>query len=344
MNKILLFFVGVLLISPLSYAQEFYVSAVGNIPPNRIFRYNISNSSEITENFCPPTVIAGEYYTDIAIDSQNNMYYVTATGLLYKKNASEVSCEFLGDFTTAAGDTINSLVADSGNYIYAIGSTSTLYKYDISNGTFMTMGDLPAGEAPAGDLFFYDHKLFLTTISGILEINMVNPSVSCPFMKLNVSNPYAAFSIDYGTYSKAYILSSFFLSTTLYEVDMINKQLGNPIRTYSQLIYGAATLYNQTSVNAQCNLNLGVRETPPSDLYFNVTNPAKNRLIIQTNIDRNEIFSIQLFDTSGRLIKDFPNQERVSGLDISDISNGLYLLIVNTKKGEKYTKKLIIGS
>ncbi|MCS3868261.1 hypothetical protein J3D55_001177 [Chryseobacterium ginsenosidimutans] len=37
-------------------------------------------------------------------------------------------------------------------------------------------------------------------------------------------------------------------------------------------------------------------------------------------------------------------QTDIESLDISGISNGNYLLTVSTKKGETYTKKIIINS
>ncbi|KQT25740.1 hypothetical protein ASG22_03250 [Chryseobacterium sp. Leaf405] len=345
------FFISFLISVKLS-SQEFYVNTndIG-VPSSQIFKFNISNPSEDSEAICPPPTYNNEAYTDIAISSTNHLFYVASNGALHKKDMSTSNCEFVGTFNTF----INSLVADSGNYIYAIGQNKTLFRFDINSGIITNMGNIPNAYYPAGDLFFYENKLFLTIGDGILEINMINPSQSCHFATLNIISAYSAFSINYGTYSKAYILSAnpipldptnpipsgFFL----YELDMITKQLSNPIRIYNHRINGAATYYNVTSTNSICSLNpLSTQENIKDELYFDVVNPAKNNIICKTNIDRQEITQIRLYDNSARLIKDFSTQNNLERLDISNISDGIYLLTVATKKGETRTKKIIIKS
>ncbi|MBK1895402.1 T9SS type A sorting domain-containing protein [Chryseobacterium paridis] len=324
-------------------SQEFYVDTTLNFTSNvnKVYKLNVSNTSQVEETFCAPTNPANEVYTDIAIDVSNNLYYVTTSGSLYRKNSSNATCEFLGDFTNPYGS-IKALVSDSGPYLYAVGSPTKLYKYEISTGTFSYMGDLPAGQYIAGDLFFYNRRLFATTLTGILEINMNTPSASCPFINFGVlSNLFSAFSIHYGSYSKVYVIGSSASGSTLYELDMINKVLGPPIRTYNYQINGAAAYYDLTGIESTCIPTLGVNETNTTGIYFNVINPTKNNIICKTNIERDQITSIQLFDNSGRLIKDFSSQNSIEKLDISDLSHGQYLLIVTTKNGEKYTKKII---
>lgn len=350
MNKTLKkIFFGILLISAKLSSQEFYVNGLtinpgAVIPSNIVFKLNVSNNSETSESFCQLPSSSSEVYTDIAIDQYGNSYYVTNSGLLYKKNGNGSGCQFLGDFSYGG---INSLAIDSGNFLYAIGGQSNqLYRYDIASGVFSDLGNIPANESAGGDLFFYENRLFLTTANGLLEINMVDPSQSCPFMNIQLPSLYAAFSIDYGTYSKAYIISgNNNWSSTLYEVDMVNKVLSDPIRTYNYPIYGAASVYNLTSTNSTCSLTpLSVQETNTSNKFFNVINPAKNTIICKTNIDRKEITQIRMFDNSGRLIKDFSNQNNIENLDISNFPDGIYLLTIATKNREKYTKKIIIKS
>ncbi|WP_415325568.1 T9SS type A sorting domain-containing protein [Chryseobacterium sp. MMS23-Vi53] len=350
MNKILKSFsLGILLISIQLYSQEFYVntinfpSVIPPIPPsNGVYKFDVSSPVETPESFCLPTMVTNEAYTDIAIDKFENFYYVTSTGLLYRKNKLESGCEFLGDFSNWD---INSLVADSENFLYAIGTMGILYRYDSSSGTFSEIGNIPTGQISGGDLFFYENRLFLTTVGGIMEINMVTPSQSCPFMSIDIQYPslYAGFSINYGTYSKAYIISNVSQNSTMYELDMINKQIGPPIRTYNHRIYGAATAYSLTSNNSTCSQTpLAVQENNTHDIFFSVINPAKNNIVCKTNIDRKQIISIRLFDNSARLIRDFSNQDNLENLEISDVPSGNYLLTVTTKKGETYTKKIII--
>lgn len=337
------------LISINTYSQEFYVNTLDN-NVNGVLKLDVSNASQVPEPFCPPTINTSQKFTDIAIDGSNNIYYVTGLGHLYKKDAVTSNCEYLGLFNihnNPYSNLINSLVVDSGNYIYATGPAAyELFRYDIANGIFSSMGNLSGSLNPAGDLFFYEGRLFLTTTTGITEINMPNPIASCPFMNLNLSGMFSAFSVNYGTYSKVFVIDSNYPNSTLYEVDMVNKQLSQPIRTYyNNYIQGAAKAYNLTATYSACSQTpLSTKEANTNDLYFNVINPAKNNIITKTNISRAQITQIRLFDNSGRLIKDFSDQNNVENLNISGITSGNYLLMVTTKKGETYTKKIIIKS
>lgn len=336
---------AILLFSVPANAQEFFVNTIdfgyGLPPADNVFRMNVLNSSEATESFCLPASAADAGYTDIALDKLNNFYYVTVTGLLYRYNKTDGTCEFLGDFSTG---NINSLTADSANALYAIGTEGTLYKYDIPSASFSVVGDIQ-GATPGGDLFFYESRLFLTTTEGILEINMVNPSQSCPFINTGTQfqNLYAGFSVNYGTYSKAYIINVVSQNSLLYEVDMVNRQIGDPIRQYNHRIYGAATAYNLTSGNATCSF-LDTKETKSSPRHFDVVNPAGRTIVIKTDIGIHETASIRLYDLSGRMIRDFSHQDHLKDLDISGVSPATYLLTVTTKKGETYTKKIIVKS
>lgn len=333
------------------YCQEFYVNTIAGSPStNQVYKFNISNSTEVSQNVCTPTANM-DSYTDIAIDSSNNIYYISQVGLLYKESTTTSNCTYLGHFSTNPGSTygiINSLTADSGNFLYALGGNNILFRYDINTGVFSNLGIIPNSQTAGGDLFFYENRLFLLTTTGILEINMANPAQSCPFMDINLPQLYAGFSINYGTHSKAYILSnslnsSFQVISTLYEVDMINKQLGNAIRIYNHSIYGAAASYNLTSTNSSCIPILSTEENNFDNDYLNVINPAKSKIICQTNLKRSEIISIRLYDNLGRLIKDFSNHKNIESLDILEIPSGNYLLTLITINGKTYTKKIIIN-
>ncbi|MEG1666593.1 T9SS type A sorting domain-containing protein [Chryseobacterium sp.] len=323
-------------------------SSVGSPLINQVYKFNINNSTEVSQNVCTPTANMNSY-SDIAIDSSNNIYYISQAGLLYKESTTTSNCTYLGDFSTNQGVTYgsNSLTADSGNFLYALAGSNILVRYDTNTGVFSNLGIIPNSHTAGGDLFFYENRLFLLTTTGILEINMANPAQSCPFMDIYLPKLYAGFSINYGTHSKAYILSnsinsSFQYISTLYEVDMVNKQLGNAIRTYNHNIYGAAASYNLTSTNSSCIPILSTEENNFDNDYLSVINPAKNNIIVQTNIKRSEIISIRLYDNSGRLIKDFSNHKNIESLDILGIPSGNYLLTLSTKNGKTYTKKIIL--
>lgn len=342
-----------LLVSIQCYSQSFFVNTVDNTQLiNTIYKFDVSNSSEISETFCPPTNNIGQYfentYTDIAIDNNNNMYYVSAWGSLYKRRFNDSTCHYLGVFAPIIGN-INSLVAENNNFLYASGNLNgvgVIYKFDTISGIFYQVGNLPLNYLVSGDLFFFNNRLFLTCLDTsnsnnpcIIEVNMINPSESCFYMSIN-DEAIGAFSIDNGSHSKVYILTSNLINlSSIYEVDMLNRNVGNLIRSYNYIIYGAASKYALTSTNSVC-VNLSIDEYIKNKFYLNINNPARNSIIINTNIDTRDDLSIYLFDMTGKLIKSFNTGIRC--LDISNISDGMYMLILNTKNNEKFSQKLII--
>lgn len=339
-----------LVVSIQSYSQSFFVNTIDNTQLiNTLYKFDISNSNEFTETICLPTNNIGQYfentYTDIAIDNDNNMYYISAWGSLYKKEFNNSTCNYLGKFTI--NGTINSLVADNSNFLFAAGNQNgvgVLYKFDIISGVFYEMGNLPLNYLASGDLFFYNNKLFLTCIDTsksnqpcIIEVNMINPSESCFYMNIN-NEALGAFSIDYGSFTKAYIITNLIDTSSIYEVDMLNKSVGNLIRSYNHIIFGAASKYTLTSTNSTCR-GLSIDEPFNNEFYLNINNPAKNIITINTNIDMQNVLSIHLFDLTGKLIKSF-NTTRF--LDISNISDGIYMIILNTKNGKRLSQKVIV--
>lgn len=338
------------------YTQEFYINTVDNTQlENDVYLVNVSNSSQELQALCPPTNNTQQYfentYTDIAIDYQNNTYYVSALGSLYRKNFLDSSCEFLGKFAESVG-TINALVADSNNFIYAAGnlnSVGTLFRYDIILDEFSQLGNLPDHYIPAGDLFFYNDRLFLTSIdtttleSCIIEINMVEPELSCYYMTLNDFVAYGAFSVNFGSYSKSYILTDWNNNneySSLIEIDIENREILNTIRNYNHRVYGAAAYYNQTSTNSIC-VNFDVNDFNGSDLYFNLINPTSNNLVFTTNIELSSIKTIGVFDIQGKKVTTF-NTINHNNLDVTHINTGFYIVEVLTDSGKIITKKLII--
>src|SRR5258708_5374636 len=197
-------------------AQTFYANAISYpSTTNQTLKLDISNCSPSFIFTCPPTNNITQafenQYTDMAIDLSGNVYYTSAWGSLYKRNLANSSCQFLGTF----GVTINALVTDINGVVYAAGNNNgicSLYEYDPQNGIFSTLGNFPPDIFSAGDLFFYEGRLFLTGTtfdfsSGyIVEVNISDPMNSCYYMGLQNLMAYAAFSINYPSYSKAYII------------------------------------------------------------------------------------------------------------------------------------------
>jgi hypothetical protein len=237
-----------------------------NVPVgNKSFQLNTTNCDSLQIFVCPPTNNTGQYpenqFLDIAMDKHQNLYYVSGGGSLYKRSLTDTtSCQYLGTFNMP----INALVADTANLIYGasqVNGICRLYRYNISSDIFDTVGAFPTGFFSAGDLFFYEGNLFLTgtdaafTSSYLIQVNIADPSQSCYYMGLQNLQPCGAFSINYGTFSKAYILTTngASISSSLIELDLVNKTIGNPICTYPFWIAGASIYYNITSNSSVCD-------------------------------------------------------------------------------------------
>jgi hypothetical protein len=261
MHKYLLTIVGLFFLLKIS-AQTFYANMVIDYPvENKTFQLNVMNCDTPKIYSCPPTNNILQYpenvYTDIAIDTNQNIYYVSGWGSLYTRKLNDTSsCRFLGTFDNS--NSINALVTDVKGTVFAAGNhdnISTLYKYEPLTNIFSIIGNFPPDFFSSGDLFFYEGKLFLTatnsnlTNSFLVDVNLSNTSQSCYYMNLQNLHPWGAFSIKYNSYSKAYIISSDYLSannytSTLFEIDLTSRTIGQLICVYPFDITGAATIYN----------------------------------------------------------------------------------------------------
>ncbi len=256
-----------LLLNFTSNAQDVYVTSPVNVPlGNKTYVINLSNCNTQEVPSCAATNNIDQFpenqFTDIAIDGEENLYWVSGWGSLYRRKLCDaMSCQFLGVFDK--GNSINALVADSAAILYAAGNSggvSVLYKYE--GGVFKKLGDLPAGIFSAGDLLFYEHRLFLTATNAslshsfLVEVNTTTPELSCVYMDLGNYQPYGAFCIHTGSSSKAYIIClDNPSSSSLREVDIPNKFVSDIICSYPFLINGAAAFYAQTSNNTICTQN-----------------------------------------------------------------------------------------
>ena len=94
-----------------------------------------------------------------------------------------------------------------------------------------------------------------------------------------------------------------------------------------------------------------IRPVPGGDHVIEEANDAqKNRLGIYPIPSQNEVNiselpadsceEIIIFDMTGRIMKRYHYDVK---LDISDLSNGLYMIRVITEEGESYTEKFLIS-
>ena len=67
--------------------------------------------------------------------------------------------------------------------------------------------------------------------------------------------------------------------------------------------------------------------------------PSENEINI-SELPADACTEIMIFDMTGRLVKRFSYDVR---LDVSDLSNGLYMIRVVTEEGKSYTEKFLIS-
>lgn len=85
----------------------------------------------------------------------------------------------------------------------------------------------------------------------------------------------------------------------------------------------------------------------PTDLYEEVLyypNPVKSELFVKwTEIDDNDLQTIDLYDLNGRLMRSFPNQslEENATIDFESYPAGYYNLILLYKTGEPKSLKIV---
>lgn len=329
---------SLLLFSGMAGAQTFYVNTISSgVAPveNIVHVVNLSTCSQNEIYVCPPTESNTGYYFDIAIDNSQNLYFSSVEGQLYKRNLSDNSCELLGSFNSE----VNALTANS-KFVYAAGGPY-IHKYDIEQHTFSTLGGIP-DYVSGGDLFFYMDKLFLLASDGgsnsiLMEINIENTLESCFFMDLPNTVPMAAFSLNDGPNSKAYIFTTESQDSQLKEINMIDKSVGPAICTIDGDVLGAAAIYTPSSIESECGI-LNLDNIKASEAFITVLNPVKNKIEVTTNISE-KIIGISLYDLTGKKVKSFDNVQHMS---ISNITQGVYIIEFNLIDGNKQTKKIIV--
>jgi Secretion system C-terminal sorting domain len=335
--------------------QSFYVTSPVYSPlGNKTYLVDIADCHFSPVFTCVPTNDTSEFfqneYTDIAYDKMQNLWDVSGWGSLYKRSlADTTSCEYVGSFTTTGA--VNALAVDSNGTVYAAGNAGgvcTLYKYDSTG--FSTLGNFPAGMFSSGDLFFYENRLFMTGTNSVfseaflVEVALPDPALSCNYMSLYNLQAYGAFSLAYGTVSKAYIMTTDGTSwSSVIEIDIPGRSITGVVCSVPFVINGAATYYARTSDHTACvpEVAPGAISVEKAAPFCKTLNPAGTKVRINTNISPAMINKITLYDLAGRKVKDFATQDFPDGFDISDLSNGMYILEVVTNDGRQWNGKVV---
>jgi hypothetical protein len=347
--KRFVFFACFILYTVSCKAQSFYITQPIDDPlSNKGYKQNLDSNCVFTdEYYCPPTNNIGQWfenwYSDIAVD-KNSIWYVSCWSSLYKRNLADSACQYVGSFPAGS---INALTADSAGTIYAAGHVNyvgVLYKYDSTG--FTLLGTFPSGFVSAGDLFFYEHRLFLTgtsapgTMKYLIEVSLPNPALSCYYMSLNNYDAFAAFSIREQEGSRAFIVANGGTYSTLMELDIPNQQILPPLCIYPFPVWGAGANYNRSAAITSCTPNpLNVAQ--PLIPKMQITNPVEGRLFIHTDLNPVDLLSANIFDLSGRKMLSFMPSQFPENLDVSNLPGGLYLFRIITKSGIRVNEKFL---
>lgn len=358
----------VLLFANITYGQYFYVNTGISInpDPNITYRLNIkqcdtlADSLDFTIQTCSPTYQPNPWpdsaYNDIAIDKDQNLWYVTTGGSLYKRNIldSTDTCHYIGDFTDKY--LVSGLVADTAGNIYAAGNfndTSAILRYHPSSG-FTTIGTLPRNVYCSGDLFFYEHRLFMTCTnprqdsSFLYEIVLKDPSQSCYYMPLKNMQPFGAFSFIDNQKTRVYISAiqkPVYATTALVEIDIANRRILDTICIYPFLIRGATAYYEKTGDTTYCPYKpISISDVENKSTYLVVYNPVSKVIRLSSNLVGTDVKSIALFDLAGKMVRSFEHLNFPHNLEILDLNSGLYILQVVDKYGHKWNEKIVKSS
>lgn len=339
-------------------AQQFYVSASPfGTPDNKTYKLHIDSCGTFTDSTNLPifTCHSSGHINDIAIDKDNTLWYITDTiinktiySALTKRKLSDSNCQFVAQFPFSS---MNSLVADTIGNIYITGGYGGgwLYKYDGNN--LSVIDSLPKHMAPAGDLFFYNNRLFVTCNSSsldtayIAEYNFNDPGQACYYMPLGKMQPYSAFTIHKEAASdRVFILDVHtpnYDKTSLIEIDIPNKKILNTLCTYPIVARGAASRYPAVWDSTSCPPPSGISSHTKVSDDLRIYNPANDRIVVKTSVESSEIVHVDLFSLSGMKIKSYTKSEFPNNLDISAIPIGLYILQVKINTGQVWNKKVL---
>ncbi len=347
MKKIILF----VLLFPSIYlkAQSFYVVSQRDVPLiSKTFILNTNSCDSILAYTCLPSnnilQVPENQYTDMAVNNQY-IYYTSAWGSLYRKNLGDTtSCQYLGSFNNL---TINALIVDSNNVVYATGQQNGIcYLVKYHTGIFTNLGNLPTGFFSAGDLFFYNDRLFMTgtdsnlTSGYIYEINISNPSASCLYMNLPGMQAWGAFSIDNGSGTDVYVTDVQGSTSLLVKINMQNLTISPVICSYPFAINGAGTYYKLSGGISNCNITSALNYQNNNSYFFTASCLA-DQLKINTTIDPARIKIISIIDIGGKEIKHLKISDKEALIKVHDISEGIYILRLTTVEGEIYNQRFI---
>jgi gliding motility-associated-like protein len=185
--KAIILIITISLTSLISQGQKMYVS-LGN--GTGIRKVNVTPTGCISDTF---VVCPNENYFALALYG-NQLYYATNAILNVGTivNNTLTNCHPV-DITPSA---MSSMTVDVNGVIYAA-SSNVLFRWDPASGLgFESLGSMPF--ISAGDMAFFEGELYMASKTGIVKVNIANPSLSTMHIPMNSVSVYgmAILSVD----------------------------------------------------------------------------------------------------------------------------------------------------
>jgi hypothetical protein len=114
---------------------------------------------------------------------------------------------------------------------------------------------------------------------------------------------------------------------------------GNYKLTTSLTVNLLNAIFDTDTINFTVDNVLSVSETELDNDINIYPNPFANELQIKVNTTKN-LTSLEIYSATGTKIKQvkFNHSERIN---VSDLTNGIYLIVLTDKNGNRYTRKMI---
>ncbi|MBI4931998.1 MAG: T9SS type A sorting domain-containing protein [Bacteroidetes bacterium] len=101
--------------------------------------------------------------------------------------------------------------------------------------------------------------------------------------------------------------------------------------------------YDSTLTAANCDSIIGIFENTNSLPFFIYPNPASQTIFLYSAISYSTNITLKIYNLLGTLIAEQINYSSFDGISISDISNGIYIIKIETSTNV-YSQKLIINN
>lgn len=290
----------------------------------------------------------GAWLTPFVIDPTNPNILYAGYDILYKTidqgNTWTAISPILSNFKLRSV----AVAPSNSNTIYAAASDSLFYTHDGGNNwtkiklttVFSQISGITVDPFNAQKVFVscsgysVGNKVFMSNDGGV---NWSNYSLTLPNVAIN------CITYHKGSNDGLYIgtdIGVFYIDSTL--TDWIPYQTGLPnvVVTDLEISYNNnklwAATYGRGLWNTDLFLTTSVNETEKFKNDVNIyPNPASTQLIIETKI---YIKGITILNITGEIVKSVTSKSNI--IDVTDLSNGIYFIKVNTDEGV-ITKKFI---